>query len=57
MIVNNNLVFHATNVQVELERLRTEKSGAMIELGNVKQEHTLIETELMAVKKELKGYR
>ena len=29
----------------------------MIELANVKQEHSTLETELMAVKKELKGFR
>lgn len=45
------------STKAELERLRTEKAGAMIELANVKQEHSTLETELMAVKKELKGFR
>ena len=57
LITLSTLIIIELKYQVELDRLRTEKSGAMIELANVKQEHSVLETELMAVKKELKGYR
>lgn len=45
------------STKVEVERLKTEKSGAMIELGNLKQENSLLETELKSLKGEVKEYR
>ena len=43
--------------KVEVDRLKTEKSGAMIELGNLKQENSVLESELKGLKGEVKEYR
>ena len=40
-----------------MERLKTEKSGAMIEFGNVKQQNSVLEAELKSLKGEVKEYR
>ena len=45
------------STKTELERLKTEKSGAMIELVNVKHQNSVLEAELKNLKGEVKEYR
>jgi len=45
------------STKVELDRLKTEKSGALTELGNLKNQNTVLETELKSLKGEVKEYR
>jgi protein bicaudal D len=43
--------------KAEVERLKTEKAGALAEVGGLKQQNSVLELELKAARGEVKEYR